>query len=223
MPTSTSSTMLTTSTLSTSTIHGLLSYISSVDKLEAQNIASFLQSKSDLNIIENRLGNLLLYPQTVPETADELLFDVAVLKEMLRLEPNNFYSPNLKKIYIPESIAEICPNLSKLAFIFIDALKPRNLTSLQLKSDDFGTKNLGTYIKPENISDKCFLDIYLGQKKFHVLAGNITIIPVSQQKIDIKLESNCNIIEGKNEFTAEVCGGDIGVIIDLCQPRLTAV
>ncbi|MDO8570684.1 MAG: hypothetical protein Q7R97_03820 [Candidatus Daviesbacteria bacterium] len=199
------------------TIHGLLSYISDIDKLEAQNIASFLPSKSDLNIIENRLGNLLLYPQTIPETAEESLFDIAVLKEMLRLEPNSFYSSNLKKIYIPENIAQICPNLSKLAFIFIDALKPRNLTSLQLKSKNLGVKNLGTYIKPENISDECFLDVCIGKQKFHVLAGNIVIIPVSQQKIDIRLESNCNITEGKNEFMAEVIGGDIGIIIDLCQ------
>lgn len=205
------------------TSKGLLNYISSVDKLEAQNIAQFLQSKSDLNIIENRLGNLLLYPQIIPTTPEESAFCTAVLKEILRLEPENFYNPNLKKIIIPEIIVQICPNLPKLAFIFIDSLKPKNLTSLLLKSENFGTRNLGTYIKPENISDECFLDVYVGQQKFHVLVGNISIIPAPKSKVDIKLESNCNIIDGKDEFTAEVVGGDIGIIVDLCQPRLMAV
>lgn len=198
---------------------GLLSYISNVEKIEAEKIASILLFKGDLKIIENQLGNLLLYPQTIPINKNESDFDSAVLKEILRLEPENFYNPNLKRIYIPEVFIRIFPNLFKLAFIFIDLLKPVNLTSFLLKSENFGVKNLGTYIKPENMAEHCFLDVKFGQKKFHVLAGKIVIIPMSQQKIDLELESNCNLIENKNKFYAEVVGGDIGLIVDFCQSK----
>ncbi|MDO8638789.1 MAG: hypothetical protein Q7R43_04395 [Candidatus Daviesbacteria bacterium] len=198
---------------------GLLSYISDIEKLEASKIASSLNSSSDLKIIENQIGNLLLYPQTVPTTEGESSFDLSLLKEILRLEPQNFYNPNLKKIYIPEIFSHIYPNLSRLAFIFIDTLKPVNLTSFFLKSETLGIKNLGTYIKPENVLDHCFLDVYVDQQKFHIMAGNIAIIPSLQRKVDIKMESNCNIIEGKNEFITEATGGDIGIIIDFCQSK----
>lgn len=204
-------------------LKGLLSYISDIEKIETEKIAASLKFRVNLEIIENQLGNLLLYPQVIPVTEAESNFLLAVLKEILRLEPQNFYNPNLKKIYIPDVCAKILPNLSKLAFIFIDSLKPVNLTSFFLKSETLGLKNLGTYIKPENISDQCFLDVFVDQQKFHILAGNITIIPTSKQKIDLRLESNCNIIDGKNEFITEVIGGDVGLIIDLCQPRLTVV
>lgn len=200
-----------------STNKGLLSYISNIEKIEAEKIAIALKFKGDVAIIENQLGNLLLYSQTIPTTEEESNFFLAVLKEILRLEPQNFYNSNLKKIYIPDICAKIFPNLSKLAFVFIDSLKPVSLTSFLLKSETLGIKNLGTYIKPEDISNQCFLDVDLDQQKFHILAGDIAIIPCSKKKIDIKLESNCNIIGGKNEFITEVVGGDIGIIIDLCQ------
>lgn len=196
---------------------GLLNYISDVEKIEAEKIASTLLFKGDLKIIENQLGNLLLYPQVIPINKSESDFDLAVLREILRLEPGNFYRPDLKRIYIPEVFIRISPNLSKLAFIFIDLLKPVNLTSFLLKSESFGVKNLGTYIKPEKMAEHCFLDVKVGQKKFHVSTGKIVIIPLPQQKIDLELESNCNLIENKNKFYAEVVGGDIGLIVDLCQ------
>ncbi len=199
------------------TFKGVLSYISDIEKIETEKIAAALKFRVNLEIIENQLGNLLLYPHIVPVTEAESNFLLAVLKEILRLEPQNFYNPNLKKIYIPEVCFRIIPNLSKLAFIFIDSLKPVNLTSFFFKSETSGIKNLGTYIKPEDISNQCFLDVYINQQKFHIPSGNITIIPCSKQKIDLKMESNCNIIDGKNEFIAEVIGGDIGIIIDLCQ------
>lgn len=211
--------MPTSITPSTSKITGLLSYISDVEKLEVEKIASDFLFKGNLEIIENQLGNILLYPQTIPTNKKESDFDLAIVKEILRLEPKNFYSSNLKRVYIPDIFIQIFPNLTKLVFIFIDILKPANMTSFLLKSENLGAKNLGTYIKPENALEHCFLDINIAQQKYHVPAGNITIIPMRQQKVDIKLESNCNIIEGRNEFTAEVIGGEIGLIIDLCQSK----
>lgn len=199
------------------TSKGLLDYISDIEKIETEQLAVCLKFKGDTTIIENQLGHLLLYPQIVPITKADSDFDVAVLKELLKLESINFYNPNLKKIYIPEVCTHFFPNLSELAFLFIDNLKPVNLTAIYLKSNTLGIKNLGTYIKPDHVVDSCFLDIYIDQQKFRVLAGNIAIIPTKKQKIDLKLESNCNIIEGKNEFITEVIGGDIGLIVDLCQ------
>ena len=136
-------------------------------------------------------------PQTIPVTEAESAFDLAVLKEMLRLEPENFYSPNLKKIYIPEAFVKIFPNLTKLAFLLIDALKPVCLTSFILKSENLGVRNLGTFIKPEKITPDGYVDIYISTNKFRVLSGNISIIPCSSPKFDLKLESNLEIIPGK--------------------------
>jgi len=155
-------------------------------------------------------------PQTIPVTEAESAFDLAVLKEMLRLEPENFYSPNLKKIYIPEAFVKIFPNLTKLAFLLIDALKPVCLTSFILKSENLGVRNLGTFIKPEKITPDGYVDIYISTNKFRVLSGNISIIPCSSPKFDLKLESNLEIIPGKKELITQVAGGDLGLIIDLC-------
>lgn len=197
-----------------SRLKGLLEFFPQLETLSIDNIMLWLGSHGDATLLENRLGNRILYPQTIPISVSDLVFDFALLREALKLEPQKYYSQNLKRIYIPQLFLDRFPDMSKLIWAFVDTFKPPGLTAIVEKIDDVGTKNLGTYIKPEVINKEGWIYLWIGAKKYQVKVGSLMIIPAPSNRVDIKLESASVLFLGKKELSSEVFGGQFGLMID---------
>lgn len=185
-----------------------------LENFSIESIASWLKRDKDLKFVANELGNYLLYPDTIPVTVRDLLFDLALLREALKIDSRKYFSPNLKRIYLSQSLLDRFPDLFRLIWIFIDVLDPAAVTSIFLKTEKFGTKNLGSLIRPKIISPKSELTIWTGKKKYRVKADSLVVIPAKESKADIKVEMTGLTLLGKNNFSMEVSGGEVGLIID---------
>lgn len=193
---------------------GLFSYFPKLTNIEVAKVAFWLNCGNNPQILENKLGNRILYWQTIPITYDDLIFDLCLFREALKLQPQSFYNQNLKKIYIPEEFLEMFPNIQELAMAFVDSIGHLGISSIVTRFENVGVKNLGTLIKPEIFSESGSINIFVKGKSYQIKIGSLVIIPADSQKVDIKFESEVAKLLTKNSLIAEVVGGVLGVIVD---------
>lgn len=189
-------------------------FSANLEELSIENIALWLQNQKNITLLENELGNKILYPQTVPTTNWSLTFDLVVLREVLRKNPKPYYNKNLSKIFIPEYFLERFPNIQQLTWAFIDVFNPVGLTTILLQTANLGTKSLGTLIKPEVNIPKTEVFVWVEGKRYLVKSGSLAMIPTKNNKVDIKFESAGNKFLSNSQMVSEVAGGLAGIIID---------
>ncbi|MFH0936954.1 MAG: hypothetical protein V1808_01520 [Candidatus Daviesbacteria bacterium] len=197
-----------------SKLSGLQDLVPQLENINLNQVASMLQVKIDPQILENKLGNRLLYPQTVPLTETDLVFDLNLLQEALKSHPQSYYSSSLKKIVIPEELTQLFPNLQHLVWAFVNVFHPVGITTVFIKSQRLGTKSLGTIIKPEVLESGGDIKIEADGKSYLVKIGSLLVLPLVGRKIDIKFESNFAKLSGQNSLTTEVFGGELGLMVD---------
>lgn len=195
-------------------VTGLLDYFPRLYEVAAEKIAASANQHTGIRILENRLGNKVLYPQTIPVSSEEFLFDLVLLKEALKLHSADYYNQNLRKVFIPEGLLERFPNLQKLAWVFVDAFKPPDICAILLRSQALGIKNLGTFIKVEVVRKEDEIGVWVDGKKYKIKAGCLATLPASGNKMDIRFESPSAKLLGKHEIVTEVSGGELGLMID---------
>lgn len=184
------------------------------DQVTVEGVAAWLGRRTDTKILDNKLGNRVLYPSAVPYSAEDLAFDLAVLREVVRLNPQNYFNQNLKVIYIPAGFLQHFPDLHKLVWAFADTLALPEITSILLKSETLGLKNLGTIIKPKIELSTGVISVWIHDKEYEVKVGSLTVIPVESSKVDIKFQSQAVKLLGSNDVTLEVTGGELGLLVD---------
>lgn len=191
-----------------------LSFFPHLENIKIEAVATWLKHTDDLKFVENEVGNRILYPDTVPVVTKELLFDLALLREILKADSEKYFSPNLKRIYLPQNLLERFPDLLRLIWIFVDVLKPQAITSIIEKTEGFGSKSLGTLIRPKVNLPKNEVTIFIKEKKYRVKASSLVVIPAPESKVDIKIELEGATLLGKSSYVAEVAGGEVGIIVD---------
>lgn len=194
----------------------IFDYCPNLESISISEIAEYSGPHASLIPIENKLGNRILYPNTVPTSIEDLDFDLSVLKTILEANSQYFYKKNTHKILIPEELSVLLPDIPKLIKVFIDALNPLDFVTLVLQSSSTITKSLGTLIRP-NITQKSGLaNLEINGKQYHSVAlGSLLIFPVTGSKVDIKFESKSALLLGRDRVIAEVAGGSLGIILDL--------
>lgn len=197
-----------------SKIKGLFDCFSDFEKIPIGLIKNKIGWGGDLSLLENELGNRVLYSQVIPATQKELKFDQALLAEMLKIQPGPYFDKAFNRIIIPEIFLNNVPNLGQLAGIFLEAYNPSGCTTIFLKSTRFGSKNLGTLIRPNLITKQGKVEISVSNQKFSIDIGTIKIIPAQGIKEDIQFESKSATLLGRNKVTVEITGGRLGLIID---------
>lgn len=199
-------------------VKGLFNYLQKFEEIGVNDLQKWLKVKEAGTILENRLGNRILYSQTIPQNPQDLSFDSAVIREIIELNQTKFYNKNLKRIDIPEIFSDRFPNLQNLTGAFIDAISPNGITAFFLISDRLGRKNLGTYIRPENLQEKGIIIIGIKDQQYQIRAGCLAVIPALESKVDITFSSSTAKLTNKKILTAEVVGGQLGIIIDARIP-----
>lgn len=169
--------------------------------------------KVDPKVLMRRLANLLLYPQIIAQTKEELTHDLAILEGVILLNPQKFYDPAQRKIYIPENYLERFPDLPKLGLAFISSIRPTPFATLISKSPA-STKNLGTVLHPEIINKSGQVNVWVDNKKYQLKIGGLMMVKTAEDKLDLKFESAGATVFGNNSYQMEAEGGELGVIID---------
>lgn len=193
---------------------GLLEYLSKLEEVSVSDIQQWLITPEDPTILENRIGNRMLYPQIVPQSKEDLDFDFAIIRKIIELNQVKFYNKNLKRIEIPEEFLNHFPDINKLVSTFIDAILPQGITTFWIKSTVFGRKNLGTLIRPDNLKSDSIITIGIAGHQYQIKAGSIVIIPIPQAKTDMTFTSSSATLMGKKIISIEIVTGQFGLIID---------
>lgn len=196
------------------TVKGLFDYFLKFEGVEVEDLQKWLKVKEDRTILENRLGNRILYPQTIPSNQKDLLLDFAIIRKIIEQNQTKFYNKNLKRIDIPEVFCEHFPNLQNLAGAFISAIAPCGITTFFIESNQFGRKQIGTYIRPENLQAGCLIIIGVKNQQYQIQAGILIVIPVPESRIDITFTSSVAKLMGKKILSVQVVGGQLGLIVD---------
>lgn len=101
---------------------GIFDEFSDLDKITPEDVIRWLKPKPDYLYVENLLANRIYYPQVVPLTRQELIVDLAILREALIKNPK-FLKKSAKRLIIPERFIARFPNLNELAKAFMDSYK----------------------------------------------------------------------------------------------------
>ncbi len=186
--------------------------------LDPKNILLHLSGKFNLGQIENYLANKVLYPQIVPITQTDLVIEIAILKEVVRLDPTRFYNNQSHRIFVYPELLTLFPNPLHLVYLVLDVVRPLAMTTVTLKGEI--SRDIGTYIKPQIKNPKGVVNIELREKNvvtgkvFPLQIGSITPIPALFDKADITFSSNDATLFSSNKIDLEVAGGEIGIIVD---------
>lgn len=198
-----------------SKIPGLLDYFPVCAAISLEGAVAWLKSKSNPRILENELCNYLLYPQTLPVSEADLHLILALLQEILKLQPQNYYNHNLKRIVIPENLLSRFPDMNQLIWVFLDVFGKPGITTLYLKSDHLGLKALGSFIKPTIVAPSGWATFTLDAQKIEAQVGNLITVPLTESRADLEFESSSAKLFGKSKLVIQVVGGGFGLAIDM--------
>lgn len=184
---------------------GLYDQFKDIDKISGEDVLKWLSGKRELHLVENFIGNRILYPQTLPVTKEDLNLDLALLKEIVKRNPTYFYDATSKKIVLTAEIIARFGNFSNLIIALMDCLNLEGLTYIYLKSlNDISLQgsvvSFAKFIKEDPVTvgfNGTFTKFKLGQ---------IIFKPFTDKHIRI-------VVDGMQELVAS--GGNLGLIIDL--------
>ncbi len=192
---------------------GLFDDFTDLDLISVEKIREWLHWKGNPQILENRLGNRILYPYGVPVTPQDLEFDLALLREVVKFQPQKYFDVNSQKIVIPARFLKYVPDLPRLARVFIDGLEPEGVISLLVKSET-EEKVAGTLIRPQILDEAGEVRFRLGEQKYEIGIGSVMSLPAFSEKVEIGFVSESATLQGKKDINLSVSGGSLGVIID---------
>lgn len=213
---------------------GLFDTFDNLDSLEAENIVRWLKPIPQTVQVENYLANKILYPQTMPVTKEDMLLDLAILRQALRINgpksrvvggsgllgDNPFLNITLRKIIIPQKFLQFMPDLTSLTWAFVDGLLLNRRKEdwfedlwTVVVSDDT-EQIVGSVILPQFISYLSKLNLTFQGKNFEVRPGSLTVLPCPFERCEITFKINQGKFMGKIESILELSGGKLGLMID---------
>lgn len=209
-------------------ISGVFEQFKDIDLIPIDEIVGWLKPAPNLFFLENYLGNLVFYPQIIPDSEEELNIELAILREALK-RTANFYDLKKRKIIIPSEYIIRFPDLLKLVLAFTDGLK-QNLVLDKKDLNDINTIvlskknyeiNLGTIFFPKFQSTNGLIEVMFVQqpgsppsKSYTLNQGSFANIPCQQSHCHVSFKSKDAKIQGKAENVLEIAGGEIGIIMD---------
>lgn len=186
-------------------LSGVFEIFKNLEKIPPENLNNWLKIKQEAHILQNFIGNRILYPQVVPLTATEMAMDTALLTEAIKLDKSSFLDEEAKKIFIPKTFYGRFPNLSQLALIFTQALDQVGVWTINLKSPEEEVM-LGTLIAPSVLTSDGPMKVVINGKEYQAALGQISIYPNQDHHLEVIVDSLDQVL---------VSGGDVGLLVDL--------
>lgn len=213
---------------------GLFDSFDNLDQIDPANLIGWVKPAPQLKQIENYLGNRVLYPQTITYSETDIKFDLAILREALRISAvdkktnqispllgdNPFFNFTLRKVIIPANFLEYIPDLTTLAWVFADVL----ILIIQKKDwfEDLWTVVLsgdideivGSILLPQFGKKGTVFELISLGKSYKIGKGSLTVIPCSSTRCEISYKFDQGNFLGKVSSTLEIYGGRLGLVVD---------
>ncbi len=201
-----------------SRVSGIFDTIDNLDLISSDEVTKWLKRPPQPIALQNYIANRLLYPQAVAASMEDLEIDLAILREALKKD-QSYFSPETRKIIIPDLLVSRIPDLAKLVWVFIDAYllnldqKTRpEIWTVVLRGD--GTdETLGTIIAP-HFKGRGSITIDLDGKSSTLKQGGLMIIPCPKNQCEIKFKVSEGEILTQKSGVVEVFGGKLGLVIE---------
>src|SRR3989344_4053139 len=191
-----------------SKVTGVFEQLEDLDQIPIDDITKSLGSQPP-HLVENLLANRILYPQVAPMKKEDLNIELAILREVIRHNPNKYFKIAEKKIIIPPQFISRFPDLNKLVLVFIDSLNPKGIVHIMQGEREI----LGSFVKIEFNQDKDNFEMKVLEKKYFFNRGSLEVVPCSHH-CHISFKSEAGRIDGKSEATLEILGGRLGLVVD---------
>lgn len=186
-------------------LSGIFSQFNNLHQLKAEEISFSLKNKLDLHLVENFIGNKVLYPQTIPTTKQDLEIEFLVLQEALKNEPSTIYDPNQRKLILNQEFFSRFMPTEKLIATLIDGLGIKDVVKIYFQVGT--TVSLVGSIVP--------LQSFLKQGEFNVLINNQKVnLPLGDIKI-LAYTDHHNRFKLNNQNEIVIPGGNLGLALDL--------
>lgn len=191
-----------------------------LDKVRPEVVAKWLENPPGLEQLENYLANRILYPQTLAVSSSDLQIDLAILREVLKLNFNAFFNLSLRKILIPERCFKFVGDLTKLTWAFVDAIPIE-----RLKKDFFEDlwtivlvdetdKIIGSLLLPKFDSSSGRIEINVLGVSHKIKSGSLVVIPCGKDRCIVSYTVYGGKILGKADNALQIHGGSLGIMID---------
>lgn len=212
---------------------GLFDSFDNLDQIDIDSLITWFKPSPQSILLENYLANKILYPQTIPMTEADMKIDLALLREVLRVNgpkmtntPNVFLGENpflnltLRKILIPERFLQFVPNLVNLTWAFVDALL------LDRKKEDWFEdlwtvvvvddidEIVGSVILPQFIDKRGEMEINVLGRVYKIPSGGLTVVPCDKDRCEVAYKISEGKVLGKSESALELYGGKLGIMVD---------
>ena len=188
---------------------GIFEDLEGLDSLPIEDVNNFLAEKEHVYVLQNFLGNRILYPQTIPASKRDMEIDLAILCAYMRLHQEIFYMVGLKRIMIPEKIELRFPPLANLLYYFPEIFDLDEVVELAIKKESSQVVIIGSIISPKVGDPK-------SEKLTQVLINGQSIKLDPHGMTYFGTNQNSNEVELPNK-TLTVAGGSVGIIINQKQ------
>lgn len=187
-------------------LFGVFDKFKDLDRIPITDISRWLPFKSQALILENFVGNRILYSQTIPVMQEDLQIDLAILREVVRASIDDYYDSKTQKLIIPKSFIQRFPPLKMLVTAIIETINPTGIVTLYIKDDSGISEVIGSLIAPAPSIIEQTRDITINGQILPLKQGMLSFIPLQERHLRIKLDHVDEMM---------VPGGDLGLLIDL--------
>lgn len=211
---------------------GLFDSFDNIDLIDVNALAFWLKPTPNLIQLENYIANKILYPQSVPMTQADSKIDLAILRELLRvngpkdaganalLGENPFLNLTLRKILIPEKFLQFVPNVTNLTWAFVDAFLLtrrkqdafQDLWTIVLTGEN--DEVIGSVIMPQFDGRNGEMNINVMGKVYKIPSGGLSVVPCSKDRCEVAYKITNGKVLGKSENALELYGGKLGIMVD---------
>jgi hypothetical protein len=186
-----------------SKLTGIFDLLNEVDYISPEEINQWLPHKLSPPALLNFIGNRALYPESIAITNEELEIDLAIFRELVKKNHDLVLDGNLQKIILDQKLVNRFPPLSKLATCVVEVLPLPGVTRIFVRNDGVDIL-VGSVVTLATTKQEIKITLPTEEKTINV--GNITLIPLSEKSINIKI--------GQDEQEISAFGGELGVIFD---------
>ncbi len=197
-------------------LEGLSSCIPEIEDVTLDMIQSLIPDRLSGVSLENQLGNLLIYPQSVAVSEEDQKMEYILMKLAIKLNSLRYYQKNVQKIFIPGNCFTRFPNIGELVMLFVEVLDPKGVVTIVEMENSLGGRNVGTLIRPEKVAKNGSVKIDIANKEYEVKEGEVKRFLSFPTMVDIRFDCTRGVlIQNQNFFEREVYGGQVGIIVDL--------
>lgn len=188
-----------------SKLTGFFEVFKGIEELTSEEINQYLKIRVEQHILENYIGNRILYSQVIPIKLNELEIDLAILKAYIAKNKQYFYDDKQKRIFLPYSFKNRFGTLTGIIVSYLDILPLDGANTVILQQDSKQAIIGSIIITHQTPLQDPFVPLTINNKPYKLKNGVVTMLSFPPGELNIVIA----------QTTYKAYGGEVGVIFDL--------